>query len=175
MVKMDVLRRACERAGFRDVRTYVQSGNIVFFVREYDAIVLAARLESLIEATFGFRPAVIVRSKAELIEVVARNPFIGDPAAAPDRLLISFLGSRPSTEAWEYVRSLKVSPEVIHTQERELYIHFPDGMGRSKLSMAAVERKLKVPMTGRNLNTVVQLLAIADEIELSSEIVPVSN
>ena len=82
-------------AGLRDVQTYIQSGNLVFREESEDPATLARRLEDAIEASFGFRPAVIVRTASELRKVIAKNPFAGRAGIEPNRLLVVFMDSAP--------------------------------------------------------------------------------
>lgn len=147
---MATLRTLCEDAGFTNVTTYIQSGNVVFESR-LSAPKVKATLEKALAAEMGKACAVVVRSGAELTDVIARNPFA---SAAPNQLLIVFLDEAPPKSA---LASVKIpGREALHLDGRELFIHFPDGMGQSKLRVpfAAVG-------TGRNLNTVVKLAAMA--------------
>lgn len=163
LIRMDALRTLYESLGLGDVRTYVQSGNVVFSTREKDLQKLAKRIEDGIESKFGFRPSVILRTSAELRDVVARNPFAGREDIEPNKLLIMFLASEPGAEARSKILAIKAEPEELRMDGRELYIYFPDGMGKTKLPLASIERALKVPGTGRNWNTVTKLLAMAEE------------
>jgi uncharacterized protein (DUF1697 family) len=164
-MKMDALRAVCESLKLRDVRTYIQSGNIVFRAKETDALKLATRIEAAIEAEFGFRPPVILRTTAEWRDAIARNPFAARSGIEHGKLLVHFLASDPGHEAREKARGVPGAPEELHVMERELYIHFPNGMARPKLSMPAVERALKVTGSGRNWNSVLALLEMAEALE----------
>jgi len=155
-MKMDDLRAVYESLGLRDVRFYVQSGNVVF--RSARAI-SAARIEDAIEKRFGFRSDVILRSPAELRDVIARNPFPGVEGA---KLLVWFLAADPGEEARARARALDTSPEKLHIEGRELYIYYPNGMARPKLNMTALGKALPGAGTGRNWNTVTKLLEIAE-------------
>lgn len=147
---MEELRALCVKAGFTDVRTYIASGNLLFSspLGEKQA---KAKLEALLEKKLGKPCAVMMRSKDELKSVVQGNPF---PEAAPNQLLIVFLDEQPAKDALAAV--VVPAKERLELRGRELYIHFPDGMGNSKL---------KVPFaksgTGRNLNTVKKLIELA--------------
>jgi uncharacterized protein (DUF1697 family) len=166
-IKMDALRALCESLKLRDACTHVQSGNVVFRTEERDLAVLTKRLENGIERRFGFRPAVIVRTSSELREVIARNPFATRRGIDPRKLLVTFLASDPGPEAREMVLSIKADPEELRIEGRELYIYFPNGMARPKLSWPVIEKTLKTPGTGRNWNTVRKLLEIAERLEAS--------
>jgi uncharacterized protein (DUF1697 family) len=161
-IRMDALRTLCESLKLRDVQTYVQSGNVVFRTDERDLPSLARRLEDAIERRVGFRPAVILRTASELKDVIARNPFAGRPDIEPGKLLVVFLAGEPTAEARGDVLKIKANPEEFTIDGREVYIYYPDGQGRSKLSWVAIERKLGTPGTGRNWNTVTRLMEVAE-------------
>jgi uncharacterized protein (DUF1697 family) len=164
-IKMDALRALCESLNLRDVQTYVQSGNIVFRTKDTDALKLAARLESAIEAQFGFRPAVILRTPGEWRDAIARNPFASRTGINPAALLVHFLAAELDPEAREKARAIPPTPEEVHIFDRELFIHFPNGMARPKLKFPVMERALKVTGSGRNWNTVLALLEMAERLE----------
>lgn len=144
------LRALCEKSGFRDVRTYIQSGNVVF-----SSAVAAKKAKATLEASLAKRLGkpvlVLIRTADELAAAIAANPF---PEAAPNQLLITFLDDEPPASS---IKGWKVpGRERMALVGRELFIHFPDGIGPSKL---------KIPFadvgTGRNLNSVRALLAMA--------------
>ena len=163
IIKMDALRALCESLKLREVQTYVQSGNVVFEAPAGDLAALARRIENGIEKGFGCRPDVVLRSLAEMRELVARNPFAGRADVEPNKLLVVFFGAEPDVDR---VRGLKVSTEELHLVGRELYVYFPIGQGQSKLSFAPFDRGAgKVSWTGRNWNTVMKLLEMAASVE----------
>src|SRR5467141_4381483 len=92
-IKMDALRALYESLKLRDAQTYVQSGNVIFRTEERDIARLTKRIEEGIERKFGFRPDVVLRTAAEMREVVARNPFAKRLGIEPGKLLVSFLAS----------------------------------------------------------------------------------
>src|SRR5467141_2998143 len=167
-IKMEALRALYESLKLRDAQTYVQSGNVIFRSDERDISRLIKRIEDGIERRFGFRPDVILRTAAEMREVIARNPFAKRRGIEPGKLLVSFHASDPGEEARERVRQMKCDPEEMRIEGRELYIYFPDGMGRSKLSAGALEKTLKTPGTGRNWNSVTKMLEMAEKLEASN-------
>lgn len=164
-VPMESLRSLYASLGLLDAQTYVQSGNVVFRTKDTNLVSLARKIESAIEHTFGFRPSVILRTTAELRTAIAANPFAARSGIEPNRLLVTFLAGSPAAEARQKALSIKADPEELHILERELYTYFPNGMARPKLSMASVERALKIPATGRNWNTVTKLLEMAESLE----------
>lgn len=159
-IKMDALRALCASLKLRDASTHLQSGNVVFKAPGRDASPVAAQLEKAIERAFGLRSDVILRTPAEMKDVISRNPFARD--ADPSKLLVWFLAAKPAAEARAKLSQIETGPEQLHIHDRELFIYFPNGMARPKLSMAAVDRALKTPGTGRNWNTVTRLLEIAE-------------
>jgi uncharacterized protein (DUF1697 family) len=165
LVKMDSLRAMYESLGFRDVQTYVQSGNVVFRTTARDLAGLATRIELKIEQTHGFRPSVIIRSTSELREAIARNPFAGRKDIDFSKLLLTFLAVDPAPEAREKILAIKADPEELRIEGREVYAYLPNGFGRAKLSHTIIERTLKTPGTGRNWNTVTKLLEMAESLE----------
>ena len=164
-IKMEALRALYESLGLRDAQTYVASGNIVFRTKAQSFTALAKRIESAIEQNSGFRPRVILRTTSELKDAVARNPFRTRRGIEPDKLLVMFLESHPAAEALEQVLKIKAAPEEMHIHGREVYLYFPNGMARPKLSWVTVEKKLKTAGTGRNWNSVIKLLEIAERLE----------
>jgi uncharacterized protein (DUF1697 family) len=164
-IKMEALRALYESIGLRDAETLLQSGNVVFRTERKDLVALTKKIESAIERKFGFHSDVVVRTSAELRNVIARNPFAKRAGVDASKLLISFLVSDPGAEARGNALRIKAEPEELRIDGREVYIYFPNGMGRPKLSMAVVERTLKTSWTGRNWNTVRRLMEMAEGME----------
>jgi uncharacterized protein (DUF1697 family) len=164
MIKMDALRALCESLGHCNVQTYVQSGNVVFQTSERDTAKLAAKIESTIEKKHEFRPDIILRTTAEMREVVAKNPFAKRKDIEPGKLIVTFLADQPSAEVKTAVLALKPEPEEIQMRGRELYVYFPEGSGRSKL-VPLLSKALKNTGTGRNWNSVMKLLEMAEVLE----------
>jgi uncharacterized protein (DUF1697 family) len=167
MIKMDALKAIRVSLKLKDPQTYVQSGNVIFSSSEKDLSKLARRIQDAIEKTFGFRPGVMLRTMAELQEVVARNPFAKRSGIEPGKLLVNFLASAPGDDAREKALAIKVGPEEMHLIRREAYIYFPNGQGRSKFPWSAIERALGTSSTGRNWNSVTKMLEMAEKMEAS--------
>jgi uncharacterized protein (DUF1697 family) len=164
-MKMEALRSVCESLGLQNPQTYLQSGNVVFEARERDLASLAGRIENAIEQHFQFRSDVIIRTLPELRSIIKRNPFAARTGIDPSKLVVTFLARDCGKEAQQNLLDIKTDSEEIRVDGRELYIYFPGGMGRSKLSPALIEKKLKTTGTGRNWNTVTNLLAMAEKLE----------
>ena len=150
---MSDLKAMCEELGFTAVRTYIASGNVVFASRKSEAAVKAA-LEKRLAAYAGKAVGVLVRSAAEMAQVSADNPF---PKAAPNRTMAIFLDEPPPKDTLAAVRGRK--DEEIGLGKREIYVHYGDGMGQSKLVIPAAKAG-----TARNMNTVAVLAKMAAEL-----------
>jgi uncharacterized protein (DUF1697 family) len=164
-VKMDDLRALYESLGFADVQTYINSGNVLFKTTGRDLVRLRKRIEDAIEGACGFRSDVILRTPSDLRGAIARNPFAARPGMDGSKLAIHFLAAEPSAAAREEVVAIDAAPEELHCSERELYIYYTNGMARPKLSLAAVEKTLRMSGTSRNWNTVRKLLEMAEKLE----------
>jgi uncharacterized protein (DUF1697 family) len=156
---MPALREALSGAGFRDVRTYVQSGNVVLRADEPpDAV--AEDVKGLVAKEFGLDIEVIVRTRDELAEVAGRDP-LNDVVTNPKRYLVSFLSAEPEGAAVERIQAAAVGDERLVLIGRELYAWLPEGVGRSKLWAGLASGRLGVAATARNWATVTELLAIS--------------
>jgi uncharacterized protein (DUF1697 family) len=164
-VKMDALKALYESLGLRDVETYVQSGNVIFRTTSRDLVQLSKRIEEGIEKSFGFHSDVIVRTPGELRDVVRKNPFGSRRGIDPKRLAVTFLAGDPGKEARGKLLAIKTEPEELRIDGRELYIYYPDGMARPKLTWPIIERALKTSGTSRNWNSVTKLLEIGERFE----------
>jgi uncharacterized protein (DUF1697 family) len=159
---MEDLRAVCTSTGLKDVRTYIQSGNVVFTVDRKGQKGLAREIEDAIACRFGFRPEVILRTGVEMRAIVARNPFADRPEIEARKLLVGFLAAEPTSEARSKLLALETAPEEVRLTRTEVYIYYPNGMARPKISWAAIERTLKTSATGRNWNTVLKLLEMTE-------------
>jgi uncharacterized protein (DUF1697 family) len=167
-VNMQALKTLCTSLRLRDVQTYIQSGNVVFRDGDEDPDALARRIEKAMEASFGFRPVVIVRTAPELRKVIAKNPFAGRKGVEPSKLLVVFMDRAPTKQAQEKLLAIPCEPEELHIRGREVYIYYPDGMARPRISLIRMEKALQCSSTGRNWNTVNKLLAMAEALETSA-------
>jgi uncharacterized protein (DUF1697 family) len=164
-VKMDELRALYESLKLREPQTYVQSGNVIFKTDERDSIKLTKRIEGAIEKKFGFHSDVVLRSTAELRGVIARNPFAKRRGIEPSKLLVTFLAGDPGEEARVTVRAIQCAPDEAFIDGQEVYLYFPNGVARPKLSWPAIPKILKVSGTARNWNSVTKMLEIAEKME----------
>lgn len=167
MVKMRALCEMYGSLGLRDAITYVNSGNVAFRSDEADRSALISLLQRSIDDNFGFRCDLVLRTAAELRDVISRNPFAGRPEVEPEKLLVVFLAHDPDPAGCAKVAALEIAPEEIVIDGRELFIYYANGMARPKLTWPILERNLRVTGTGRNWNTVERLLEMVERLELS--------
>jgi uncharacterized protein (DUF1697 family) len=163
-IAMAALREALATAGFENVLTYVQSGNIVLDSDESPEA-LARRIHALIAEQFGLDIAVVARTRDELADVVGRNP-LGDVITEPRRYQVSFLSAAPAPELLKRLESLAVAEERVAVIEREIYAWHPEGVARSKLWNGLAAKGGLGPgitATARNWTTVTTLLEMADD------------
>jgi uncharacterized protein (DUF1697 family) len=160
-IAMPALRSALTDAGFADVRTYVQSGNIVVRSRR-SAARLADECRQLIVDEFGLDIAVVARTRDELAKVVKLDP-LGDVAKNPKRYQVSFLSAKPAKAVVDKLAALAAGDERFKAVERELYSWTPDGIARSKLWGGLAAKNLGVDATARNWTTVCTLLQMCDD------------
>jgi uncharacterized protein (DUF1697 family) len=158
-VKMAELRALCERLGYEDVQTLLQSGNVVLSTGKRPATV-EKELHEAIAAELGVSTLVIVRTRDELADVVAAKPF---PDAEGKRLQVTFLDHELTPETAAQVEAAADGAEQVVIRGREVYAHHPDGIQRSALAALLANQKLGVTATARNWNTVEKLLGLAEE------------
>jgi uncharacterized protein (DUF1697 family) len=159
-VAMSDLRELCESLGLSDVRSVLQSGNLVFRGQRLSDAALESRLESASAARLGVSADYVVRTGDELARIVARNPFPEEAKDDPSHLLVMFLKDTPSPKEVDALRAAIKGREVVAGDGKHLYLVYPDGIGSSKLTGALIERILGVKGTARNWNTILKLLVL---------------
>ena len=152
-----------EELGCQNIKTYIQSGNVVFKVHEKNSAGLADRLRAEINKRRGFAPAVLLLSITELEKIVANNPF-PEVHNDPQTLHVGFLAAEPEKPNLQTLERIREKNERFQLIGSAFYLHAPDGIGRSKLA-ANTERLLGVSMTDRNWRTVGKILEMAKEID----------
>jgi len=160
-IAMPALREALEAAGFEDVQTYVQSGNVVLASRaKADAV--RRKVERVVDESFGLEIPVVVRTKAELAAVVERNP-LGKVATEPKRYQVSFLDGKLGAAVARKLEEVAAPGEELVVSGREVFAWHPAGVARSKLWAMLAGKGLGVTATARNWTTVTQLLELAGD------------
>ena len=161
ILPMAALTNDLESLKLQRVRTYIQSGNVVFDSTSKSVGALATRISRRIEEQHGFRPRVLLLSKKELQTAVSENPY-PEAVSDPKTLHFFFLNATPVVPNIKELDNAKASTEKYAITKRVFYLHAPDGIGRSKLAMNA-EKHLGVVTTARNYRTVQKLLAMVSE------------
>ena len=151
-----------ENIGSQNVKTYIQSGNAVFQNREENASLLSNIIRAAIKKSHGFEPQVLLLEPEEIERVVESNPF-PEAESEPKTLHVHFLASMPKNPDLGALESIKSDRERFVLKDGVLYLHAPDGIGRSKLA-ANAEKLLGVAMTGRNWRTVCKVMAMAKQL-----------
>lgn len=158
-VPMAPLRAALGAAGLNGVRTHLQSGNVILDAPPAPDADPAAAVAEVIAATFGFDVEVVARTRAELAATVAHNPLIGEEDD-PAKLHVVFLDAAPDPEHAGRIDPDRSPPDHAVLVGREVYVHYPQGSGRSKLTADYLQRTLHRTATARNLRTVERLLEL---------------
>jgi uncharacterized protein (DUF1697 family) len=165
-IKMDALTAVYESMGLRDVRTLLQSGNVVFRSRIKDRQQLAQRIQQEMERQLDLQSEVLIRTLAELESIFERSPILS-PKADMSKLLVMFLSTVPDAKSQARLLKWHQGNEMLELRGPEVYLYYPDGVGRSKLSSAVIENQLGVSGTARNWNTLTKLLEAATQIGLA--------
>ncbi len=160
-IRMAELKCAYEALGMTNVHTYVQSGNVLFGCTIRSAPKVAVVLEQQIESVFGYDVAVMVRTPGDFRHIIAGNPFSAQAKKDPTKVHVTFLRSRPAATLVKSIKSGDLRGDEFSAGRQEIFLHCPNGYGRTKLNNAFLERKLKMPATTRNWRTVVALDALA--------------
>ena len=163
-MKMEKLRSACEALGFENVKTYIQSGNVVFRAPELSDAALAKKIGDCIARDFGFPADVITRTKEEMGEIIANNPLLQEKGIEASKLHVVFLSAKPSPASLHKLQALTLAPDGVRNLDREIYFYFPNGVSGSSLWEHPLDKVLIVTSTMRNWNTVNKLYQMAREL-----------
>jgi uncharacterized protein (DUF1697 family) len=158
-VAMADLRDLLTKLGFADARSLLQSGNVVFRSASRSTAQLERLLEAESQKRLGLQTDFFVRTAEEWNAVVAGNPFHAEAKRDPGHLVVMCLKEAPDTGSVKALQAAIVGREVVRAEGRHAYIVYPDGIGRSRLTLTLIEKKLGTRGTGRNWNTVLKLWA----------------
>jgi uncharacterized protein (DUF1697 family) len=161
VVKMERLRASLGSLGFGNVRTYVQSGNVVFESERKSVTELCKKIEARILRDFGFAVPVILKTSKEIEQIISDNPLVKEKGIDHSKLHVTFLSGPPPAATVRTLEPLATSHERFRVLNREVYLYCPDGYGRSKLTNTTIEKKLSLVATTRNWRTVNALLEMA--------------
>jgi uncharacterized protein (DUF1697 family) len=153
-IKMDKLRSSFEALGLEQVKTYIQSGNVVFKTAKISPVALSRKIENCILADFGFSVSVISRTADEIENTIADNPFLNQPGIDPEKFHVAFLSDAPAPAALEKLAELTLAPDRSRCLGKEVYLYFPNGASGSSLWKHPLDRVLSVVATTRNWRTV---------------------
>jgi uncharacterized protein (DUF1697 family) len=159
-LKMERLRQLCSELGFKNVTTYVQSGNVLFDAEGPPSSWYSA-IEKRLAGETRLPVAVLVRTPGELKSIIARNPFLQEQGIDRSKLHVTFLARAAGKDALTKLSAVNAGADQFHLSGKEVYLYCPNGYGRTKLSNNALERVLSVKATTRNWNTVNRLYEIA--------------
>lgn len=164
IIKMAALKDAFEASGFRNVLTYIQSGNIIFRSEGKKEDVLALKIRKLITDKFGFEVPVIIRRSTDLAGIITSNPFLKEKGIREDKLHVTFLSEVLENKRKQELEKISFGNELFFISGKEIYLYCPNGYGNTKLSNNFFENKLKLTATTRNWATVNKLLHLASNI-----------
>ncbi len=166
MIKMEALRNMLEDLKFKNIKTYIQSGNIVFQDKKTDSHSLERKISKKISETFNFEVPVMVKEENELMEVLNNNPFLTKRKEDITKLHVTFLSEIPEKEAVEKIKEGLYASDEFIIKEKTVYLFCPNGYGNTKLNNTFFENKLKVTATTRNWKTVTELVNMATQLSL---------
>ena len=156
-VRMDALKELHESLGLLAVETYIQSGNVVFTSDDVDVTQIQKDIKHGFAQKFGFQVNVMVRTEDQFNVMIENNPFQNQPMKESKWVVAMFLATQPMSTALEDIQKTYTGPEELHIIGQEVFIYYPEGIGRSKLTNTFLEKKLKTTGTARNWNTVLRL------------------
>jgi len=164
IIKMEDLRKTFENLGFQNIRTYVQSGNVVFTAEESEIEIIKQNISRQIEKDFGFDVPVIVLASDKLEQIINKNPFLTDSGKDLAFMHVTFLASEPSGFDITKMEEKKQSGEEIRFSGDAVFLYCPHGYGKTRLSNSFLEANLKVTATTRNWKTTKELFKIAQQL-----------
>jgi len=164
LMKMDALRKLYENLGFNGVTTYIQSGNVIFTSNDVELPALEQKISQQIEKEFGFRVSMVILTVDKLKGIIENNPFLKDSSKDQSFLHVTFLSSRPDYYDQKIIEDKKQDGEEIIFSDNAVYLYFPNGYGKTKLTNNFLEAKLKTGATTRNWKTVNELYKIGDSV-----------
>ena len=160
-ILMADLRSMFEEMGFSNIKTYIQSGNVVFHAKaDINHLELSQKIERAIAEHFGFEVPVIVRTAKELEKSINQNPFYKSNIAI-NHLYVTFLSEEPTKENKEQIVSFNCEPDKFVIEDKDVFIYYEGKSHKSKLTNNFFEKKLKVNATTRNWKTVLKLLELS--------------
>ena len=158
LIKMEELRKLLEAAGFKNVATYIQSGNVFVDTDEPSKAKVGEAIKGIIKSAYGWDVGILMLDLEYLEKTVADNPFVGEKGIDLKQVYVAFLSEAPKAENIEKFRQFDIQNDVAILDGDVMYLKYFNGAGNTKLSNALIENKLKVVSTSRNWNTTLKLL-----------------
>ena len=160
-IQMAYLRKLFETLGLKDVQSYIQSGNVVFDIEDNISVSdLHQNIENAIQNQYGFFVPVLITTPGSIEQILTRNPYKKEAILEPNRVLITLLQDTPDPTLLASLCNLEYPPDRFEYNENSVFIHCPNGSGKSKLSNNFLETKLKVKATSRNYQTLKKILEL---------------
>jgi uncharacterized protein (DUF1697 family) len=163
IIRMENLRASFEALGFRRVRSYVQSGNVIFEATRSSLDNLSELIREKILSEYGFSVPVVLRTVDEMNKIVSGNPFLDEKGIDSSKLHVTFLSEMPAKSSLGKLAKLDSHPDQFRVKGREVFLYCPDWYGRTKLSNTAFEKLLSMDATTRNWKTVNTLAEMSSE------------
>ncbi len=160
LIKMEELRKLLGSAGFKNVSTYIQSGNVFVDAGEKSSVTVGEKIKSIIKEKYGWDVGVVVLDLPYLQNTVKDNPFLKEPEIDLKQVYVAFLSEEPKPENIEKFREFDIQNDVAIIDGKVMYLKYFHGAGNTKLTNALIESKLKVVATSRNWNTTLKLLGM---------------
>jgi len=164
LIKMTELSEIFITLGFHDVKTYIQSGNIIFGnPRNESASVISANIEKSIQKRFNLNVSVMTRTSGELRNLFSANPFLDEQDFDPAKNAVIFLNEKPTDNQIRKVADTDYPPDKFRVSDKEIFIYCPNGFGRTKLYTGFFEKKMGVVGTARNWKTITTILGLVEK------------
>ena len=161
-IRMADLKTLYERLKFKEITTYIQSGNVIFNTdKSLPRQEISKRIEEKITEKYNFIVPVIIRTKSEMVKTFSDNPFLDRKDINPERLHVTFLAGLPKQADKKRIEKLEFPPDEFIIDGKEIYLHCPNGYGKTKLSNNFFENRLNVTATTRNWRTISILVSLA--------------
>jgi uncharacterized protein (DUF1697 family) len=163
LIKMEDLRKLMETAGFENVKTYIQSGNIIFESRESNKAKISAMIKKLISDHYGFDVSILMLNHANLEKAIANNPFLREKDIDLKQVYVTFLSESPVEEHIEKFKTSNIEKDIAIILGDVMYLKYFISAGTTKLTNALIENRLKVVATTRNWNTTLKLMELLEQ------------
>ncbi len=161
MMKMTELLALCQGLGFANVKTYIQSGNVVFQTENLDIPEIERLIADKITEEFKFTVPVLVKNTTEWLGILQNNPFVNERREDPTKLHVTLLAGEPDPTRLATIAPALYAPDEFRVVENVIYLFCPNGYGRTKLHNNFFESKLKLNATTRNWKTMQELMHLA--------------